>query len=185
MATVGSARRRSTRSAAMDDRGAPAPRGEESQRLEGFLKPLCEQTRLRILLALNDGPKTTSEISERLGQDEPEIGRHLAVLRASRVAELRRRGRETLYQLTEPGFRFLDSARRLLDEADPPPEPRFSQAGLKKLIKKIGTVIDDPEGWLNAPNPRFEGRRPIDLIGRYDEVRLHIIIEALEQGCFS
>src|SRR5690348_9171810 len=165
MATVPSARERRTSSTVAKRPVARAPRGEESQRLEGFLKPLCEQTRLRILLALNDGPKTISEICERLGQDEPEVGRHLAMLRASRVAESRRRGKETLYQLTEPGFRFLDSARRLLDEADPPPEPRFSQAGLKKLIKKIGTVIDDPEGWLNTPNPQFEGRRPIDLIG--------------------
>ena len=162
-----------------------ARRGEESQRLEGFLKPLCEPTRLRILLALDDGPKTIGQICERLGQGEPEVGRHLALLRASRVVESQRRGKEPLYQLTDPGFHFLDSARRLLDEADPPPEPRFSKAELKKLIKKIGTVIDDPEEWLNAPNPRFEGRRPIDLIGRYDEGRLHIIIEALQQGCFS
>ena len=185
MATVRSARKGRTLTEAKERPTASARRSEESQRLEGFLKPLCEQTRLRILLALDDGPKTTGQICERLGQDEPEVSRHLALLRASRIVESQRRGKELLYQFTEPGFHFLDSARRLLDEADPPPEPRFSKAELKKLIKKIGTVVDDPEEWLNSPNPRFEVRRPIDLIGRYDEVRLHIIIEALQQGCFS
>jgi uncharacterized protein (DUF2384 family) len=54
-----------------------------------------------------------------------------------------------------------------------------------KLIKKVDTVIDDPEAWLHAPNPRFEGRRPIDPIGTDEEVRIHLIIEAAQQGFFS
>jgi uncharacterized protein (DUF2384 family) len=41
------------------------------------------------------------------------------------------------------------------------------------------------EEWLNTPNPQFEGRRPIDLIGTGEEVRVQIIIEAAQQGCFA
>lgn len=64
-------------------------------------------------------------------------------------------------------------------------ESRRKTPGLKKLIKKVATVIDDPEEWLNRPNPQFEGRRPIDLVGTDDEIRVHIVIEAAQQGCFS
>jgi uncharacterized protein (DUF2384 family) len=56
---------------------------------------------------------------------------------------------------------------------------------VKKLVKKVGTVVDDPVDWLNTPNPQFEGRRPIDVIGTDDEVRVHIIIEAAQQGFFA
>jgi hypothetical protein len=65
------------------------------------------------------------------------------------------------------------------------PKPRGSKSDLRKLIKEVGSVVGDPEDWLNSPNPRFEGRRPIDLIGTDDEIRVHIIIEAAQQGCFS
>lgn len=65
------------------------------------------------------------------------------------------------------------------------PKPGIGKSELKKLIKKVGTVVPDPEDWLNTPNPRFEGRRPIDLIGTDDEIRVHIIIEAARHGFFS
>jgi hypothetical protein len=88
--------------------------------------------------------------------------------------------------LTEPGSRFLNSALGLLDEGDAGSEPRMSPSELKKLIKKVSTVVPDPEEWLNTPNPQFEGHRPIDLIGTDDdEVRVHIILEAAQQGFFS
>ncbi len=71
------------------------------------------------------------------------------------------------------------------DEVHPAPEPKISRSELTKLIKKVGTVVEAPEDWLNTPNPQFEGRRPIDLIGTDDEIRVHIIVEAAQQGCFS
>ena len=162
-----------------------ARRGERSQRLAGLLKLVSQPTRLRILLALADGPKSTGQLSKRLGQGELIVNYHLALLRANKVVDSHREGYEVRYRLTEPGYRFLDSALGLLDGDDAGSEPRMSPSELKKLIKKVSTVIDDPEEWLNTPNPQFEGRRPIDLIGAKDEIRLHIIIRALEQGFFS
>jgi DNA-binding transcriptional ArsR family regulator len=149
------------------------------------LRAVSDPTRLRILLALADGPKSTSQICERLGQGAPRTSHYLALLRASKVVDSHRKGKEARYELTEQGSRFLDSAFRLLDEAAPGPESGISKPELKRLIRKVGTVAEDPEDWLNTPNPQFEGRRPIDLIGTDDEIRVHIIIEAAQQGCFS
>jgi ArsR family transcriptional regulator len=150
------------------------------------LKEVSEPTRLRILLALaDDGPKNAGQICERLGQGEAEIRHHLALLRASKVVDSHREGEQTFHQLTEQGSRFLDSTLGLLEEAEPAPRPVISKSELKKLIKKVGTAVDDPEEWLETPNPQFEGRRPIDLIGTDDEIRVHIIIEAAQQGFFS
>ncbi len=164
---------------------ATARRGEAFQRLARLLRQVSEPTRLRILLTLADGPKRTGRICEQLGQGEPEVRHHLALLRASKVVDSCREDKETCHQLTERGSQFLNSILRLFREAEPAPEPRISKSELKKLIKKVGSVVGDPEDWLNSPNPRFEGRRPIDLIGTDDEIRVHIIIEAAQQGFFS
>jgi DNA-binding transcriptional ArsR family regulator len=185
MATVPSARERRTSSTVGKRPVARARRGERSQRLAGLLKLVSQSTRLRILLALADGPKSTGQLSKQLGQGELIVNYHLALLRASKVVDSRHVGYEALYQLTKSGSRFLDSALGLLNEEDAVPEPRISPSELKKLIKKVSTVIDDPEEWLNTPNPQFEGRRPIDLIGTDDEIRVHIIIGAAQQGFFS
>ncbi len=164
---------------------ASARRGERLQQVAHLLRGVSDPTRLRILLALADGPQRTGQICERLGLSVPEVNHHLALLRASKVVDSHRESKETRYELTEQGSRLLDSAFGLLDEAAPVPEPKISRSELKKLIKKVGTVVEDPEDWLNTPNPQFEGRRPIDLIGTDDEIRVHIIIEAAQQGFFS
>lgn len=162
-----------------------ARRSGRPQQVERLLREVSDPTRLQILLVLADGPKTVSQICERVGHRQTEINHHLALLRTSKIIESRREGRGTSHELTEQGSRFLDSTFGLLDEADPAPETRISKSELKKLIKKVGSVVGDPEDWLNTPNPQFEGRRPIDLIGTDDEIRVHIIIEAAQQGCFS
>jgi DNA-binding transcriptional ArsR family regulator len=162
-----------------------ARRDDRGPRLAELLKLVSQPTRLRLLLALADGPKSPGQICERLGQRESVVSYHLALLRASRVVDSRREGYEILYQLTEQGSRFLNSALALLDAEDAEPGPRIARSELRKLINKVGTAVDDPEHWLNTPNPQYEGRRPIDLIGTDDEFRVHIIIEALQQGCFS
>jgi DNA-binding transcriptional ArsR family regulator len=149
------------------------------------LKQISEPTRLQILLALADGKKSTNQLCRQVGQNGPDLGYHLASLIASKVVDSHWEGIGACYELTEPGARFVDSIRVLLDQPGAPSRPLLSKSEWKKLVKKAGSGVDDPEDWLITPNPRFEGRRPIDLIGTDDEVRVHIIIEALVQGCFS
>lgn len=55
----------------------------------------------------------------------------------------------------------------------------------KAIVKKIGTVVDDPEDWLKTPNSQFGGRTPEELIGTPDEQLIHVTIEAAQCGFFS
>jgi ArsR family transcriptional regulator, zinc-responsive transcriptional repressor len=185
MSTTQTARKRRTPLTAEERPIVSARRGERLEEAARLLREVSNPTRLRILLALADGQKSTSQICERLGQSAPKASHHLALLRASRVVDSHREGQEIRYELTERGSRFLNSTFGLLDEVPPVPKPGINKTELKKLIKKVGTAVDDPEDWLNTPNPRFEGRRPIDLIGTDDEIRVHLIIEAAQQGFFS
>ena len=109
----------------------------------------------------------------------------LALLRHSGFVHCHREGKRNHYELTELGDSVVDFAQRLLDKAVLSPRPALTKSDWKKLVKKVGTVVEDPEDWLNTPNPRFEGRRPIDLIGTREERRVHIVLEAAAQGCFS
>jgi DNA-binding transcriptional ArsR family regulator len=136
-------------------------------------------------MVLADGKTSPTQIRERLGQRPPEIAYHLALLRVSGFIQAQREGKRNYYELTELGETIVDFAERLLDKADASPKPSRTESEWKKLVKKVGTVVEDPEDWLNTPNPRFEGRRPIDLIGTEDEDRVHIIIEAAQQGFFA
>src|SRR5690349_4484834 len=67
MATVPAARERSTTTAARKRPVAPARRGETHQRLGQLFKLVGQPTRLRLLLALANGPKSTRQIFESLG----------------------------------------------------------------------------------------------------------------------
>jgi len=168
--------------------GAAAARAHmvaSAPRASSFLKYVSDPSRLQILLALVDGKKSANQISERLGRTPTELSHHLAMLRFSKVVDSNRDGSESYYELTEPGTRFVQSILGFLDKTDSAHVPVLDKSSLKKLIKKVGTVVDDPEDWLSTPNPQFEGRRPIDLIGTKDEPRVHIIIEAAQQGCFA
>ena len=53
------------------------------------------------------------------------------------------------------------------------------------LLYDVGGFVDDPVVWFHAPNPEFEGRRPVDLLGTADEARLRNRIGAAKLGMFS
>jgi hypothetical protein len=100
----------------------------------------------------------------------------LALLCASHAVDSHWEGHEAYYELTELGARFVDSTLKLLEQAGPSTRPALTKSEWKKLVKEAGSAVDDPEDWLNTPNPQFEGRRPLDLIGTREERRVHIII---------
>ncbi|HZW29551.1 MAG TPA: ArsR family transcriptional regulator [Isosphaeraceae bacterium] len=154
-------------------------------RAGSLLKQVNDPTRLQVLLALADGKKSLCQISERLGRSEEESGYHLALLCTSHMVDSHWEGYEASYDLTEPGARFVDSILRLLEQAGPSPKPVLTKSQWKKLVKEVSSADDRPVDWLNVPNPQFERRRPLDLIGTDDEVRVHIIIGAARAGFFA
>ena len=53
------------------------------------------------------------------------------------------------------------------------------------LKAEAGTIVDDPDSWLNTPNDRFAGKKPIDLIGTNKEQRLRDLLRAIKHGMVS
>jgi DNA-binding transcriptional ArsR family regulator len=156
-----------------------------AQKVSWLLKNVGDATRMQILLSLTEGKRSLGEICERVGMQEAALYHHLVLLRQAKVVDSRHEGENTVYQLTELGSRFVASALCLVDQGDVSPTQVIGQSKWKKLVKEAGAVVDDPEYWLNMPNPQFEWRRPIDLIGTEDEERVHIVIAAARQGLFA
>jgi uncharacterized protein (DUF2384 family) len=53
------------------------------------------------------------------------------------------------------------------------------------LLKDIRDIFADPEAWLQMPNVRLGGRKPIDLIGTPEEVHVRNITESIKYGLFA
>jgi hypothetical protein len=60
---------------------------------------------------------------------------------------------------------------------DPPIDPA--------LLRDVAGFVDDPGLWFHTPNPEFELRTPIELLGTPDEARLRNRIQAAKLGLFS
>lgn len=78
-------------------------------------KALGDPTRIRILYALDEGPRHVSALAEELDVPQPTISRHLAILRERGLVDSERDGAWVLYSLAEPGLvQILDQMRQIL-----------------------------------------------------------------------
>jgi len=145
------------------------------------LRLASDPTRLQILLALAGEEHEVAVLCEALGQSQPTVSHHLALLRVGGIIVARRVGDHNVYSLTELGGELVGVVRHMLDFPNTPAHDE----GVLRLIDDIATVVDDPEAWLEAPNPRFSGRKPADLIGTDEEPELRNLIDAAMQGMFS
>ncbi len=78
---------------------------------------VAEPTRRRILDRLRDGESSVGELADALGVRQPQVSKHLAVLRSAGLVEVRAEAQRRLYHLV-PGplaevDRWLDPFRRL------------------------------------------------------------------------
>jgi DNA-binding transcriptional ArsR family regulator len=90
----------------------PLPR-DAAERLADTMFALAAPSRLQILAALRDGPRTVSEIIAVVGMEQSAVSHQLRVLRDNAVVSVERRGRERLYGLRDPHIAaLLDDARR-------------------------------------------------------------------------
>jgi hypothetical protein len=48
----------------------------------------------------------------------------------------------------------------------------------------LATVVDDPETWLSTPSEQLGWRKPRDLIGTDEEVKIMSLLQAVDQGLF-
>lgn len=82
---------------------------ELSQQLEKDLvqvfKLLSDETRLRILLYLaREGELHVTALCDRLGQSQPAVSHHLALLRVAGLIEARRDGKHNFYSIKKNHF---------------------------------------------------------------------------------
>jgi len=71
-------------------------------------KLLSDETRLRILMyLLREGELHVTALCERLGQSQPAVSHHLALLRVAGLIEARRDGKHNFYSIKSEHFHRL------------------------------------------------------------------------------
>jgi DNA-binding transcriptional ArsR family regulator len=66
---------------------------------------VADQSRRQLLDALGDGESTVTELVDRLGFSQPQVSKHLAVLRKVGVVSARADGRHRWYRINGPALK--------------------------------------------------------------------------------
>jgi ArsR family transcriptional regulator len=87
---------------------------EPSQEMLSVFKLLSDETRLRIIfLLLQNRELNVRSLCERIGQSQPAVSHHLAMLREGSLVSLRREGKHNYYRML--GDRFVNLLDLLLE----------------------------------------------------------------------
>ena len=80
---------------------------------------LAEPNRFRIVELLRSGPRPVNEIGERLQLNQPQVSKHLRVLKESGLVDVQPRAQQRLYELRAQPLRqlhgWLERYRQLWD----------------------------------------------------------------------
>jgi ArsR family transcriptional regulator len=99
---------------------------------------LCDQTRLRVLNVLAQGPLCVCHFQEILGEPQVKISKHLAYLRERGLVECEREGNWVIYELpAKPSRELAANLACLQDCAREDPVFKRDLARLKKLAPKF------------------------------------------------
>lgn len=80
-----------------------------------FCSGLGDPTRLLVLYSLNDGNKNVTELMEELNIAQPNISRHLKILRDKHLVKYSKNGTNVTYELTDPKIiQALDLLREIM-----------------------------------------------------------------------
>jgi hypothetical protein len=108
------------------------------------------------------GPRSLRTTSE----DSSAVARRSNKQRVSKTAKEKRMVRDDLKPNTNAG---VLTKRR----------PRST-----KLTALLNAVLDQPEKWMATPSLQLGGRRPAELVGTNEEVKIFDILNAVDQGLF-
>jgi DNA-binding transcriptional ArsR family regulator len=93
---------------------------------------LAEPNRFRIVELLRSGPRSVNDIGDRLQLNQPQVSKHLRVLRESGLVEVQPRAQQRLYELrAEPLCQllgWLERYRRIWED-------RFEE--LDQLVEEL------------------------------------------------
>ena len=72
-----------------------------------FFKALCDETRLRIIWALDQGEMCVCDLADTLGMSPSAISHQLSTLRIASLVKSRRAGKEVFYSLADDHVRSM------------------------------------------------------------------------------
>jgi DNA-binding transcriptional ArsR family regulator len=82
-----------------------------------LFKTLGDETRLRILYELQQGPKNVTALVKKLKMPQPSVSHHLALLRMSDLVSTERSGKSIIYSINAEPVRYEKAVRQLVDQA--------------------------------------------------------------------
>ncbi|MEO6810817.1 MAG: metalloregulator ArsR/SmtB family transcription factor [Isosphaeraceae bacterium] len=100
--------------------GKPKSSNESDQRLRLakrgaiLLKHVSDATRLQVILTLAEGERHVGALCAELGQSQPAVSHHLALLRHGGIIAPRRQGKNNFYSLTETGEELASVVKSLM-----------------------------------------------------------------------
>jgi DNA-binding transcriptional ArsR family regulator len=86
----------------------------QAKRASILLKHVSEPTRLRVIMILADGERHVGSLCEDLGQSQPAVSHHLALLRHGGIITPRRQGKNNFYSLTSTGDDLAHAVKDLI-----------------------------------------------------------------------
>jgi DNA-binding transcriptional ArsR family regulator len=90
-------------------------RASQARRASIMLKHVSDATRLQVILLLATGEQHVGALCTQLGQSQPAVSHHLALLRHGGVISPRRQGKNNFYSLTESGEALSRVVEGLMD----------------------------------------------------------------------
>ena len=120
--------------------------------LETLFQALGDRTRLRLLNLMADGEVCVCFFVEVLGEPQPKISRHLAVLREAGLVAARRDGKWMHYRVTPP-TRCTEMFESVMETLRRDPEMTRDRAALARAC--CSTRV--PELLRRAPKPAIAG----------------------------
>ena len=91
-----------------------AVRLKSMQRAAVLLKQVSDPTRLQVITMLSEGERHVGSLCGDLGQGQPAVSHHLALLRHGGIIAPRRQGKNNFYSLTETGEHLAGIVKTLV-----------------------------------------------------------------------
>jgi len=102
----------------------------------GVMKALADESRLRIVAALNRRELCLCQIVELLGLATSTVSRHMSILQQARLVESRKDGRWTYFRLDDTGpAEASESAELIVRQLRKDSQVRNDSKRLKEILK--------------------------------------------------
>lgn len=103
---------------------------DQSSELAEMFRLLGEPNRLMLVVSCLDGPLSVGDLTRRLGMSQSLISHHLRLLRAARLLQARRQGKQVFYAIPDCHVREM-----LTNMIEHIVEPHDADEGIKEGVE--------------------------------------------------